>query len=47
MRKIYSKELKNEIIDNYKDYKEAIERAYANAEERQGLQESNGEEETE
>lgn len=47
VQKEQSQELKNEIIDNYKDYKEAIERAYANAEERQGLQESNGEEETE
>ena len=47
VQKEQSQELKNEIIDNYKDYKEAIERAYTNAEERQELQESNGEEETE
>ena len=47
VQKEQSQELKNEIVDNYKDYTEAIERAYTNAEERQELTQESEEEETE
>jgi hypothetical protein len=34
VQKEQSKKLQNEIIDNYEKYRQAIERAYTNAEER-------------
>ena len=34
VKKEQTKKLQAEIVDNYKDYREAIERAYVNAEER-------------
>ena len=37
VQKEQSQNLQKEIIDNYEDYKEAIDRAYTNAEERAGL----------
>ncbi len=38
VQKEQSQKLQREIVDNYDDYREAIERAYTNAEERAGFE---------